>query len=192
MRSFNDQLYINQLKNGDIKAFEALVNQYKDMVFSIALKICQNKENAEEIAQDSFIKVYKSIDKFKGDAKFSTWIYRITYNTSLDYIKKYKNEEVHYKLDDITLPILIETENALDKLEKEEHKLLIKKCLGKLNPADELILTLYYFKEQSLQEIVTITGKSYDQVRTNLHRSRKKLTLILNRYLEPEIIKNYG
>ncbi len=192
MTNFNEEKYIHQIKNGDSKAFEVLVNQYKNMVFSIALKMVANKENAEEVAQDSFIKVFKSIKNFKGDSKFSTWLYRITYNTSLDYIKKNKKHKQNYNLDEITLNQIIETENALEQLEKEEFKQLIKKCLYQLKEEDQVILTLYYFEDLSLQEIAVIINKNYNQVRTNLHRSRKKLAIILNHNLAPEIIESYG
>jgi RNA polymerase sigma-70 factor (ECF subfamily) len=192
MTNFNDQFYIHKIKNGDYKAFEVLVNQYKNLVFSIALKMVKNKENAEEIAQDSFIKVYKKIDKFKGKSKFSTWLYKITYNTSLDYIKKNKKNDFTYSLDDLTLNKVIETGNALENLEIEENKQLIRQCLNKLKEEEQVLLTLYYFEELSLQEIATIINKSYNQVRINLHRSRKKLALILNNHLAPEIIQSYG
>ncbi len=191
MHNFNDQKYINQIIDGDTKAFAILVNQYKNMVFSLALKMLKNKEEAEEVAQDSFIKVFKSITSFKGDSKFSTWLYKITYNTCLDSIKKNKNNNQTYSIDELTLNQIKDTENALDKLEKEENNLLIKKCLKQLRPEDQVILSLYYFEELSLQEISKVIHKNYNQVRTNLHRSRKKLAVILNKNIAPEIIKSY-
>jgi RNA polymerase sigma factor (sigma-70 family) len=76
MTNFNDQYYINKIIEGDSNVFAVLVDQYKDLVFSLALKMLKNREEAEEVAQDTFVKVFKSLNKFKGDSKFSTWIYK--------------------------------------------------------------------------------------------------------------------
>ena len=78
----NDEYYIDLIINGDTNAFEVLVDRYKDMVFTLTLRILKNREEAEEAAQDTFMKTYKSLSRFKGDSKFSTWIYKIAYNTS--------------------------------------------------------------------------------------------------------------
>jgi RNA polymerase sigma factor (sigma-70 family) len=86
MAMINDQHYINLIIEGDSNAFAVLVDRYKNMVFSLALKMVKNREEAEEVAQDTFIKVFKSLVKFKGDSKFSTWVYKVTYNTCLDRI----------------------------------------------------------------------------------------------------------
>jgi RNA polymerase sigma-70 factor (ECF subfamily) len=77
----NDQVYIEKIINGDTNAFSILVERYKDLVYTLAIRMVKHKEEAEEITQDTFIKAYKSIHKFKGDSKFSTWIYRVDYNT---------------------------------------------------------------------------------------------------------------
>lgn len=88
MEKVNDQHYINAVIEGDTNAFSVLVDRYKGMVFSLSLKMLQNREEAEEAAQDTFIKTYKSLSRFNGDSKFSTWIYKITYNNCLDRLKK--------------------------------------------------------------------------------------------------------
>lgn len=187
MHNFNDQKYIMKIINGNTKAFEVLVNQYKNMVYSIALKMMQNKEEAEEVAQDSFIKIFKSISKFKGDAKFSTWLYRITYNTCLDRIKKNKKFENNYPIDNV-VNIQIDDDNAFDQLVQEDQQKLIKKRMSLLKKDEQLILTLYYYEELSLQEISEVLNKNYNQVRVNLYRSRKKLATLLNKSLIPELM----
>ncbi|MEO8820981.1 MAG: sigma-70 family RNA polymerase sigma factor [Ginsengibacter sp.] len=93
MDKVSDQHYINSVIDGDTNAFATLVDRYKNMVFSLSLKMLQNREEAEEAAQDTFIKVYKSLNRFKGDSKFSTWIYKITYNNCLDSLKLQKERE---------------------------------------------------------------------------------------------------
>ena len=90
----NDEKIINQIIAGDSNAFSVLVDRYKDLVFTLSLKMLKNREEAEEVAQDTFIKVFKSLSKFKGDSKFSTWIYKVTYNSCLDRLKKNKKNNL--------------------------------------------------------------------------------------------------
>ncbi|WP_369409860.1 RNA polymerase sigma factor [Wocania arenilitoris] len=87
----NNQYYINLVIDGDTNAFSLLVDRYKDLIFTLSLRMMKNREEAEEVSQDTFIKIYKSLHKFKGDSKFSTWIYKVAYNTCLDRLKKIKS-----------------------------------------------------------------------------------------------------
>lgn len=191
MASIDDQHYINLVLNGDSSAFTALVNQYKVMVFSLALKMLKGREEAEEIAQDSFIKVYRSLAKYKGDAKFSTWLYTITYNTCLDRIRKNKREHRLVAIDEYTENQLTVLDNTLDGLEAKERKQMIQDCLLLLTGEDSFLLTLFYFEEQSVKEIAKIMGIKSNHVKIKLYRSRKKLTTVLQTHLENEMIEHY-
>lgn len=191
MNLIDDQFYITKIIKGDTKSFAVLVDRYKDLVFTLALRLLKNKEEAEDVSQDIFIRVYKSLNKFKGDSKFSTWIYRITYNSCLDTLKKYKQEYQIVPLDDYTGHQAIILENAFDALAEKEQKQIIEDCLHRLPNEDSFLLTLYYFEEQSLDEISKILGLTANNVKVKLFRSRKKLTSILKEQLEPEIIEHY-
>ena len=187
----NDQKIINQIIEGDINAFSVLVDHYKDLVFTLAMRMVKNREEAEEVSQDTFIKVYKSLNKFKGDSKFSTWIYRVAYNTCLDRLKKIKREYHVVAIDEFTEHQVKTLDNALDQMEEKEHKQKIQECLQLLPSDDSFLLTLYYFEEQSLEEISKVVGLTANNVKVKLFRSRKKLTSILKGQLEPEIIESY-
>ena len=186
-----DQIIINQIIEGDTSAFSVLVDRYKDLVFTLAIQMIKNREDAEEVSQDTFIKVYRSLSKFKGDSKFSTWIYRVTYNTCLDRLKKIKREYNVVAIDEFTEHQVKTLDNALDKMEEQEHKRKIQECLQLLPSDDSFLLTLYYFEEQSLEEISKVVGLTANNVKVKLFRSRKKLTSILKEQLEPEIIESY-
>lgn len=188
----NEQKIINQIIAGDTNAFAILVDNYKDLVFTLALRMLKNREEAEEISQDAFIKIFKSLNKFKGDSKFSTWVYRVTYNTCLDRIKKNKRSQVHVTIDEFTEHHIKTIDNALDMMEDEERKEAVQNCLQQLPSEDSFLLTLYYFEEQSLEEISKITGLTANNVKVKLFRSRKKLAVIFNQQLEPDIIEAYG
>jgi len=187
----NDIYYINLIIEGNTNAFNILVDRYKDLVFSLALKMVKNREEAEEVAQDTFIKVFKSLSKFKGDSKFSTWIYKVTYNTCLDRLKKTKREQQVVSIDDFNTNQIKSIDNALDKMEDKEREKAIQDCINLLPSDDAFLLTLFYFEEQSLEEIAKVIGLTANNVKVKLFRSRKKLTTILKEKLEPEIIEYY-
>lgn len=192
MNQTNDQYYITKIVAGDSNAFAVLVDRYKDLVFTLALRMLKNREEAEEVAQDTFIKVFQSLVKFKGDSKFSTWIYRITYNGCLDRLKKYKQQYNVVPIDDFTERQMVDLDNALDALEEQEQRQEILECLHLLPYEDRFLLTLYYYEEQSLEEVSKIVGLTANNVKVKLFRSRKKLAAILKERLEPEIIEHYA
>lgn len=191
MTTNNDQYYINQIIDGDTNAFSVLVDRYKNLVFSLALRMLKNREEAEEVSQDTFIKTYKSLHKFKGDSKFSTWIYKVTYNTCLDRIKKNKKYFNDVAIDEFTEHQIKTIDNALDKMEQQEYNKTIQDCLTLLPNDDSFLLTLYYFEAHSLEEISKIVGITANHVKVKIFRSRKKLATILKNRLEPEIIEYY-
>jgi len=186
-----DQYQINQVLEGNTNAFSVLVDQYKDLVFTLALRMLKNREEAEEVSQDTFIKVFKSLEKFKGDSKFSTWIYKVTYNTCLDRLKKNKRQQQVVSIDEFTEKHVKTIDNALDNMVKGERLKAIQDCINLLPNDDGFLLTLYYFEEQSLAEISNIVGISANHVKVKLYRSRQKLASILKERLEPEMIEHY-
>ena len=191
MDKLSDQHYINQIIRGDTNVFGVLVDRYKEMIFTLALKMIKNREEAEEVSQDTFIKVYNSLNKFKGDSKFSTWIYKIAYNTCLDRLKKNKKEENTISIDEFSDHLVKTLDNALSALEEKERKQTIQNCLNLLSREENFLLTLYYFDDQNLDEIAKIMDINSNNVKVKLFRSRKKLAVILKKQLEPEILDYY-
>ncbi|MFK5974682.1 MAG: RNA polymerase sigma factor [Flavobacteriaceae bacterium] len=192
MSQDQDQYYIDKVINGDTNAFVILVDQYKQMVFTLALRMLNNREEAEEVSQDVFLKVYGSLSKFKGDSKFSTWLYKIAYHSSLDYLKKRKRRIKTEAIDDYTVNKLVSYENSINPMEVAEDRMRIKKGIQELAGDDAVLITLHYFEELSLKEISKIVGSNVNTVKVRLFRARKKLAKILKYSLEPEIIQNYG
>ncbi|KAA9035829.1 sigma-70 family RNA polymerase sigma factor [Ginsengibacter hankyongi] len=182
----NDQHYIHLVLKGDTNAFAVLVERYKDMVFTLSLKMLKDRHEAEEAAQDTFYKIYKSLCKFNGDSKFSTWIYKITFNACLDRLKKNKRLQVITSLDESREMEATSVLNVLDSIEEKERRQMIRDCLQLLPGEESFLLTLYYFEEQSLEEIAKIIGINPNNVKIRLYRSRKKLTVLMKERLEPE------
>jgi RNA polymerase sigma-70 factor (ECF subfamily) len=192
MTNNDDQILIEAIQNGDTRAYAQLVSRYKDLVFTLAIRMLKHREEAEEVAQDTFIKVFKSLNKFKGDSKFSTWIYRVAYNTCLDRIKKNKKHLKDVAIDEFTFNKLDTIDNALDNIIKEEKSVLIKNCINKLPEDSSALLTLFYFEELSLEEISKIINVEANTVKVKLFRARKKLAVILEQYLQPQNTISYG
>ena len=191
MTTNNEQILINQIMDGDTSAFSVLVESYKDLVFTLALRMLKNKEEAEEVAQDTFVKAYKSLSKFKGDSKFSTWIYRVAYNTCLDRIKKNRKYLNNVEINEFTVHQVKTIDNALDRIEIAERNEAIQHCIERLPSEDGFLLTLYYFDDLSLDEISKVVGINTNSIKVKLFRCRKKLASILKAQLEPEIIDYY-
>lgn len=188
----NDQNIINQVIEGDTNAFSILVDSYKDLVFTLALRMLKHREEAEEVSQDVFIKVFKSLHKFKGDSKLSTWIYKVTYNTCLDAIKKHKRKHIEVNIDKYDAYDIEVIDDAFEKLADADRQKAVKSCIEALASEDSFILTLYYFEELSLDEIAKITALKANNVKVKLHRARKRLAIVMKQKLEPEMINHYG
>ena len=186
-----DQHYIDLVIEGDNNAFSVLVERYKDLVFTLCLRMLKNREEAEEVSQDTFIKVYRSINRFKGNSKFSTWIYKVCYNACLDRLKKNKKHFNDVPINQFTQHEIKTIDNALDNLEQEEYNKSIQDCIALLPKDDAFLLTLYYFEELSLEEISKTVGLTANNVKVKIYRSRKKLAHILRERLEPEILESY-
>jgi RNA polymerase sigma-70 factor (ECF subfamily) len=188
----HDQLNIDGIINGDDHAFVELVEHYKNMVFTLALRILKNREEAEEVAQDVFLKVHGSLSSFQGDSKFSTWIYAIAYNKSLDYLKKRNRRPIISSFDGFSELNKAQEASILDELTGIEDRRQIKKALAELPSEDGILITLHYYEELSLKEISQIMGSSPGTLKVRLFRARKKLADILKLRLEPEMIYGYG
>lgn len=180
----DDIWYVNKVLNGDTHSFSYLVEKYKDVVFSIAIKVLRNREDAEELAQESFIKAFKSLHTFKGTAQFSTWLYRIAYNNCISEIRKRKMKFV--STDDVQLPDEPEEMN-FDGIPAENRARYVKAALEKLPEDEYTLILLYYFEDNSVEEIVAITKMSESNVKVKLFRARKKLQTFLNEMLKEEL-----
>lgn len=187
-----DQYLIERTLAGETSAFGELVDRYQNFAFTIALRIVKHREEAEEVAQDSFIKAFDSLSGFRGDAKFSSWLYRIVYHKSLDRIKKNKRERSFQLIEEITSDDLDGIENGLDFMLEEERKQVINKCIAELPGQDAAVVELYYFEELPVKEIAEITGLTEDNIKIKLYRSRKKLFNLLQSYIKPEISNKNG
>jgi len=175
MKYRDDNYYIERVLKGDVAAYASLIEKYKNLVFSIALKILNNREDAEEVAQDCFLKVYQSLKTFEKKSKFSTWLYRIVYNAAISKTRKKKLELTPLNGNIIQNYSEEETSRAVGGLDPEEQRVLIDLALKRLTEDENILITLFYNGANSIEEISYITGLTVSNVKVRLHRIRKKL-----------------
>jgi len=192
MGQHSDQHLTQRLKKGDKQALRSLIELYKHMVYTLALRIVHNEEDAEEVSQDTFIKAYQSIEGFKGDSKLSTWLYRIAYHRSLDYVKKNKRKPQTTTLEWEEVSNIQMAEKVWDHMEAMEKRQVIRSAMGKLPGEDGVILSLFYFESLSLKEISGVLNISVNSVKVKLHRSRKRLAALLEKMMDKQTISSYA
>ncbi len=175
METRDDNHYIEQVISGDPAAFAALVNRHKDLVFTIAMNITRNREDAEEVSQDAFLKAFQKLSGFRKESSFQTWLYRIAYNEAITKIRKNKLKMAD--LEDEILEIIPEeeVEEEVAGLDEKEQKQVIIKILDKLREIDRVLVTLFYLNNQTVSEICEVTGLGESNVKVRLHRIRKKI-----------------
>jgi RNA polymerase sigma-70 factor (ECF subfamily) len=179
MKEEIEDIIIGKIKAGDFKACRYIVDKYKSFVFNIALKILKNREDAEEIAQDSFIKAFKAIESFKYQSKFSTWLYRITFNNAISRTrqKKFFSQEIN---EDISESYNVSiSADGIENLNRIDRKNILRKAFENLSDEENLLISLYYYEENYMAEVAEIVGLDENLVKVKIHRIRKKLNNLL-------------
>lgn len=174
---------IDKILNGDDSNYKVIVEKHQDYAYTIAYRILNNQQEAEEATQDSFIKAFHALKKFNRESKFTTWLYRIVFNTAITYKRKQKTNVS--SIDDTRLSETMERKDK-DQLELSDKKRFIEKAMEQLLPADSTVLTLFYLKEFSMEEISKITGLKTNAIKVKLHRARKRLADELSGILRSE------
>ena len=178
--SVSDQEIIDNILRGDTVSYRTLVDRYQNFVYTLTLRILLNEAEAEEAAQDTFIKCFQALKGFTGKSKFSTWLYRIAFNTAISYKRKHRIEVSG--LDGSAYKIASGS-NTAKELNRDEQKRFINKAINRLSPADASVITLFYNKELTLDEISEVTGMKNSAIKVKLFRARKRLANELKREL---------
>ncbi|WP_299436806.1 RNA polymerase sigma factor [uncultured Aquimarina sp.] len=183
----NEQKFILLLREGQQKAFGKLLNDYEQKVFSTCISFVPNKEDAEDLTQEVFVEIYNSIHKFRGKSKLSTWIYRISVNKSLEFIRK-NNTKKRFAI----LQNLFNNDITVDKtlsftefnhpgilIENKERSEILFSAINRLPKDQKIVFTLNKIDGLSYKEVCEITNKSLSSVESLLFRSKKNLQKLL-------------
>src|SRR2546423_4582870 len=184
----NDNEILSRVLQGDQQAYAEVVKRYQNFVFTIALRYTPNREDAEEIAQDCFVKAYRSLSDFRGETKFSTWLYTIVTTTCLTFLRKKKLQT--HSLDNEKV---FEAAESLDsglranQVEQKSRVTMVNRAIALLSPDDAQIITLFYKAEQSLEEIGQVLGLEANTVKVRLHRARQRLKDKIEKHFAAEV-----
>jgi len=179
MNKEEELLTIKKIKSGEEHLYKSLVEKHSSSVFNLIKGVVSSKEDAEEIAQDVFVKAFFSLINFRGDCSFSTWLYRIAYNMSISKTRRKKREFISIDANFIQI-ISDDTSLTERKNEREEMFNMIHNGLDKMDSKDKFLIISYYMNEKSIKDLMEITGLSESNVKVRLHRSRKKLSQLIN------------
>lgn len=166
----NDVELITQILNGNMNAFTFLVNRYQKLVVHITGRLIQRQDELEDVCQDVFLKVYQNLGKYRNECKLSTWIATIAYNTSINYLRKYKKGDMISSEELLAVPVISDTK-TLDFERVDLHQ-YIRSQIELLPVQYRTVLTLFHLEEFSYQEIEQITGMPEGTVKSYLFRAK--------------------
>jgi RNA polymerase sigma factor (sigma-70 family) len=183
-----DIYYIEQVLEGKTNAYSYIVDHHKNKAFNLAFRICGNHEEAEELAQDSFLKAYRALRSFKMKSSFATWLYRIVYNTTISHVRL-KREGV-LSLEDFPADAtdFIGTTTNEEEAEKEYRNSLVNFALQKITEEERGLISLYYYEEMSTDEIADVTGINKSNIKVKLFRARQKMQEIIEKAEKKKLI----
>lgn len=184
----NDIEIISKVLSGDQQAYAGLVNRYQNYVFTLSLRFTKNREDAEEVSQDIFIKAYRSLADFRGASKFSTWLYTIVNNTCITFLRK--KRLVTHSLDNEKVFELADSQDSgfrANLVEQKSKVSMVNKSIAMLGTDDAEVITLFYKAEQTLEEIAQILGLEANTAKVRLHRARQRLKEKMETYFAEEV-----
>ncbi|MBL7697678.1 MAG: sigma-70 family RNA polymerase sigma factor [Chitinophagaceae bacterium] len=183
-----DNEIITRVLRGEHQLYAELVKRYQNFVFTLALRYTPGREDAEEIAQDVFVKAYKALKDFRGESKFSTWLYSIVNSTSITFLRK-KKLDTHSLDSEHVMEVADSKESGMsaNQVEVKSKVEMVTKAIQLLSPDDAKLITLFYKAEQSLEEIAKILGMETNTVKVKLHRARTRLKEKMEKYFTQEV-----
>lgn len=187
-----DNEIIRRVREGDLQAFGILVDKYQHMVYTLAVRVVKNREVAEEVAQDAFVKAFEALEGFKGESKFSTWLYRIAYYRALDVNDREKRKwKIAHEVG-VEDTAMASANNTWSALMEQERGEFIKKVLDSLAEEDRIVLSLHYLQELSLKEVGEIMGLQPNTVKIRLYRARQRMLTFIQEQQCDKWLQNYG
>ena len=174
MKKLSDQEIIDSIRRGNQSDYAIIVDRYKNKAFSLLKRMLKNEQDAEETLQDCFIKAYNSLNNFKGESKFSTWFYRIVYNTALTKLSS-KKRRTESEMSSIDEHFNLTSDYDLVSSERKDLNKFINNLVNQLPEKYATVINLFYLNEMSCEEISKVLDISVSNVKVMLHRSRNAL-----------------
>jgi RNA polymerase sigma factor (sigma-70 family) len=188
LTGLSDNDIITNVLAGDQQSYSMIVERYSNYVFTLVLRFTSSREDAEELSQDIFVKAYRALAGFKGQSKFSTWLYTIVNTTCITFLRKKKlevqsldNENVFASADNIDSGV------SANQVEQKSRMAMVTNAISRLGADDAQVLTLFYKAEQSLEEIAAILKIEVNTAKVRLHRARTRLKLVMETHFADEV-----
>lgn len=172
---------------GNQAAYADLVKAHQRYVFTLAMRFTRSREDAEEVAQDTFVKAYRSLGNYQRSAKFSTWLYTIVYHTAMTHLRKKRVSTSSIDDDENSIQLQSYSIDDQSSVEKKSRSFYVNQAIGMLLPDDATIITLFYQGEQSLEEIAKVMNMEANTIKVKLHRARHRLKERLEQLLKGEV-----
>jgi RNA polymerase sigma-70 factor (ECF subfamily) len=183
-----DIFYIEQVLAGKTSAFSSLVDRHKDRAFNLAFRIAGNREEAEEITQDAFLKAFRSLDRFRRQSSFKTWLYRIVYNTAISLVRTHKKGILSVEEFPASIVDFLSYNASEQEAEMDYRNSLVNFALQKISEDERALISFYYFDELDISEISEITGISRSNIKVRLFRARQKMLEIIEKVEKKNLI----
>jgi RNA polymerase sigma-70 factor (ECF subfamily) len=172
-----DERLVREALSGEDEAFAGLVRRHKRKVFAIARRFARDRSEVEDLCQETFVKAYRDLGKFRGDAPFEHWLSRITVHTCYDALRKRRREEGNVPLDAVAFSLA--DREADGDLSPERARAILFSAMTRLSAKERLVITLLELEEKPVREVAALTGWSEGNVKVRAHRARKALKKIL-------------
>ena len=179
---------IARIIKGEQQHFAVLVERYQAMAFTLAMQYTHNREDAEELAQSAFVKAYRSLADYRGDSKFSTWLYTIVQSLCLSFLRKKKLDTL--SLSQEKVQVVADRHSggfSANTIETKSKVRMVQQAIGMLGPDDAQVISLFYQGEQSLEEIGRIMGIDPNTAKVKLHRARTRLKKVMETHFAEEV-----
>lgn len=182
----NEKEIIKEILNGDIEKFSYFIKECENEIYNLCYSIVRNKDDALDLTQEAFFLAYKNLKNFKGNSSFSTWIYRIAYNLSINFLKRKgqiisisekDDNEIEFQIEDVK-------SSVWEEIEKEERIKIVNDCLNKLKEFDRLIIELREVNNLTYEEMSQILSLPIGTIKSRLFRARERLKKEIDRFLK--------
>lgn len=170
-----DEVLIREFQDGDVRAFNELVRRYQERVYWIARRLVGDHADADDVAQEVFIKVYDSLKGFRSEASFFTWLYRVTVNAALNLLRKKKIREF-VRFDDVVFPLVSDEPRPDEHLEGKQQRTFLEEAIAKLPQKQRAVFVLRYYENLPYEEIARLLKRSVGGMKANYFRAVRKIS----------------
>lgn len=181
MEAKDEAQYIQRILDGETELYTFFLDRYSRPIYSLIVQMVSCSEDAEELVQDTFLKAFRSLNSYKAESRFSTWLYRIAYNVAISFTRKKRQDFLYIEENMINNVPDEKAKEILCETDDEERILALVKAVELLSVEEKALITLFYYEEKSIEEIGEVLNLSISNVKVRLHRIRKKLYLLMTK-----------